>query len=376
MQGSAIAFRSGPLAWLRRYRYWFIACITALFLLIPYSSGNVQAQAGYPPFLDPHLNDYGRVVEANDATTIRTTLRQFQQETGIQVVVMTVNSVQDYGTGDRTIESFATNLFNTWGIGDRTRNDGILLLVAPGDRKVRIELGSGYSSRYDAVAQTIIHNQILPYFRDGLISRGVVTGTNGIVSRFRSGTSAQPAVGINPLGGIGSTGAGPRQEVVWGGAIAFGGSLAALLTVFLSWNRHRKRQCPRCQTEMQCLDEQADDAFLRAGQRKEESLESVDYDVWKCPKCGHHQIHSYANWFSRYHKCPGCSTKAMEVHTTTTRHASYTHTGEERIDEHCRHCSHERTRYRTIPRRTRSSSSSGGSGGGGRSSGGGASGSW
>jgi len=361
-----------------RYRYWFVSWIAVLLLLIP-GTLKAQAQAGYPPFIDPHLNDYGQVIETSDATAIRATLRQFYQQTGVQAVVVTVNSVQNYRTGDRTIESFATNLFNTWGIGDRTRNDGILLLVAPGDRKMRIELGSGYAASYDAVAQSIIDNEILPYFRDGLISRGTVSGVNAIVNRFNPRGAAQPVAGLPPSSMTGPA-AQPLQGVPVGGAIALGGTALASAVIFSQWQRQRQRQCPHCRTEMIRLDEQADDAFLNTSQQKEESLQSVDYDVWQCPSCGHHQTLSYGSFFSQYRKCPRCSTRALEVRSTTTRQPTYTHTGEEKITENCRHCSHHDTRYRTIPRRTRSSSSSGGSGGGsgggGRSSGGGASGSW
>ncbi|MBD1909131.1 TPM domain-containing protein [Leptolyngbya sp. FACHB-8] len=376
MQAAASLFRPDLMDWLRRYRYWLISLATVIFLLLPYGA-KAQAQTGYPPFLDPQLNDYGHVVTASDATTIRNTLQQFKQQTGIQVVVLTVNSVQDYQTGDRTIESFATNLFNTWGIGDRNRDDGILLLVAAADRKLRIELGSGYSSNYDAVAQAIISDYIVPQFREGRISQGTVAGVNAIVSRFNPSASALPAV-ENPGGGdpLQATDEGASE-----GTIAIGVGLTGLIVgvpVFASWRRHRKRQCPSCKTQMVRLDEQADDQFLNESQRKEESLSSVDYDAWQCPSCSYHQILPYSNFFSEYSRCPSCATKALEVRTTTTRQPTRSCQGESRIDEHCRHCSYDRTYYRSIPRLTDNSSSSGGSssGGGGSSSGGGASGSW
>lgn len=377
MQGFAPLVRLGSVAWLHRYQYWLISCITVLLLLLPNYLSGVQAQATYPPFLDPHLNDYGRVIEPTDAAIIRSTLTQFQQQTGIQAVVVTVNSVQDYRTGDRTIESFATNLFNTWGIGDRTRNDGILLLVAPGDRKVRIELGQGYAVSYDSVAQSIIDDTILPSFREGLISQGTVSGVNAITNRFRSTTAPSDGLGIGDIPQAFRT--VPSSD---GGMVALIGGGVALIAgvpVFSHWRRYRKRQCPRCNTEMTRLDEQADDQFLNAGQRKEESLGSVDYDAWQCSSCGYHQVLQHGNLFSRYRRCPSCSTKALDVKTTTIRHATYSHGGEEKIDETCRHCSYHNTHYRYTPRLERPSSngsSSGGSGGGGKSSGGGASGSW
>ncbi|MGG6297433.1 TPM domain-containing protein [Leptolyngbya sp. AN02str] len=366
----------GFVAWLRRSRFWWTFVATVLGLLLWGAVGQAQAQASYPPFLDPYLNDYAQIVEARDAANIRATLGQFRQDTGIQTVVVTVNSVQDYGTGDRTIESFATNLFNRWGIGDRTRNDGILLLVAPGDRRVRIELGSGYASSDNAVAQAIIDDRILPHFRDGRMSQGTRAGVEGIVARFHP--TAVPSASADGLGLVDVV-QSVRDDMPVTGQVVLLGSLLSLLAggglIGRSLWRHRHQTCPHCQTPMLRLDEQSDDQFLNEGQRKEESLSSVDYDVWQCPSCGHHKVHRYASLFSGYRQCPSCQVRALHVKRTTTRHPTYTYEGEERVDENCRHCSYQRTHYRSIPRRTRSSSG-GSSGGGGRSSGGGASGSW
>jgi uncharacterized membrane protein YgcG len=60
------------------------------------------------------------------------------------------------------IESFATNLFNTWGIGDREKSNGFMILVAVHDRRVRIELGSGYSGEMDQVMQRVMNEDMLP----------------------------------------------------------------------------------------------------------------------------------------------------------------------------------------------------------------------
>ncbi len=71
----------------------------------------------------------------------------------------------DYNTPDTSIESFATHLFNRWGIGDRATNRGIMLVVARSDRKVRLELGAGYDSSYDKRAKGVIDEFILPSFK-------------------------------------------------------------------------------------------------------------------------------------------------------------------------------------------------------------------
>ncbi len=351
---------------------------------------SLHAQQPYPPFLDAHLNDYGQILSKAEAQTVRTTLGKFQTETGVQVVVMTMNSVQDYRTGDKTVESFATNLFNTWGIGDRTRNDGILLLVAPGDRKVRIELGKGYPDESDAIAQRIINTDMLPSFRDGEISAGILKGVDGIVREFdpRSLNSAQGLIS-QPSSGVPDE---VNDSSGVGAGLVGSGSLLALVTGTGLWLkqylRFRSRKCPRCGSAMRRLEESEEDPYLKDGQRCEESLRSLDYDVWLCPSCGHHQVKRY-NQGSRFRRCPGCGFKTMEVWSKTTRQPTYDDEGEKEIHESCQYCHRAETRYASSPRLTRSTSSdssnyfssdsdysSSDSYDGGSSDGGGASGDW
>lgn len=373
--------QSGFAQWWHRYRYGFMAIATTLILLMSSLSAAAwnRAQSPYPPFLDRYVNDYGQVLNANDKATIRTTLTQFANETQVQVVVLAINSVFDYRTGDASIESFATNVFNTWGIGDRTRNDGILMVVAPGDRKVRIELGAGYDSNGDRIAQSIIDEVMLPYFRQGQISQGTVAGVNAVVSRFHPAYVASSTSGYSDTG-VAYNSPPPlnSDDGIWnlvGGGVALvtGGSAIHL------WRRYRQHRCSQCQNLMTRLDEIADDQYLDTEERKEESLRSVDYDVWLCQSCGHHLVKPYQNYFSGYGRCSGCGRKTLSVKTQTLYSATYTSTGLQQITETCQNCSYDRSYDRIIPRLTRSDNdhnSSSGSGGGGHSSGGGASGSW
>jgi uncharacterized protein len=363
--------------WLHRYRYGMVALLTAVGLVLSSVVGAALAQTGYPAFQDPYVNDYGAVLAPENEVQVRDRLDQFRAETGVHVVLLTVNSISDYGTGDSTIESFATNLFNTWGIGDATRNDGILVLVAPGDRKVRIELGAGYDRRADQTAQSIIDRTMLPKFRDGLMAAGTMAGVDAVINRFNPDTPA-------PLRAI-----APVRDAIAGitgtseGLIAF--MLAPLIPLGIGlkiglgwWNRNRSRQCPSCTTEMRRLSEQEDDRYLEPGERREESLKSVDYDVWLCPSCGYHTTLSYNSFASGYRTCSQCSHKTLAETARTLVSPTYTSSGTAEVTQDCKHCGYHHTYTRTIPRKQRSSSSSSssGSGGGGRSSGGGASGSW
>src|SRR5688572_23653840 len=93
----------------------------------------VFAQGGYPQPNGTHVNDYADILTDQDAEQIQTLLDQLQREHGIEAIVVTINSIHDYPVNQATIESFATALFNTWGIGNSETNKGVLILVALAD---------------------------------------------------------------------------------------------------------------------------------------------------------------------------------------------------------------------------------------------------
>jgi len=362
----------------QHWRYWLLALCTTAVLFFFSGLDSAQAQGTYPAFEHPYVNDYGEVLSPEQEANVGNQLEQFRSETGVHAVLLTVDTFGRYETGDSTIESFATNLFNTWGIGDATRNDGILVLVAPGDRKVRIEVGAGYDSQADQTAQIIIDDSMLPAFRNGQMAAGTIAGVEAVTEYFAPG-APPPSSGAASTAGSASNSSDSGGNF-WAGIVGFllipltvAGGIAR--TVYGWWNRRRSRQCPTCNTEMRRLSESQDDQYLDPGERREESLKSVDYDVWLCPTCGYHTTLSYNSLFSRYQSCRQCGHKTLSEKSRTVVSPTYSSTGTAEITQDCQHCNHHYVFTRTIPRRQRSSSSSS-SGGGGSSSGGGASGSW
>lgn len=109
--------------------------------------------------------------------TIRETNRQIAS-TGAQVVVAMIPTL-----GDDSIEEAALEIFRTWGIGSRDKNNGILLLIAKEDRKLRIEVGYGLEGAIpDSTADRIIRNIIAPRFREDDFDGGVLDGFNAIMT--------------------------------------------------------------------------------------------------------------------------------------------------------------------------------------------------
>ena len=105
-----------------------------------------------------------------------------ERDVGPQFVIATVTSLQG-----RTIEDYGVYLGRHWGIGDAERNDGVILLVAPNERKVRIEVGYGLEQRVtDPFAARVLREQVLPRFSEGDMADGIIAGSEAIVARLRS----------------------------------------------------------------------------------------------------------------------------------------------------------------------------------------------
>ncbi len=97
------------------------------------------------------------------------------------MVVVTLNSLQG-----REIEEYGYQLGRTWGIGQKDGDNGVLLIVAPNEKKVRIEVGYGVEGvMTDALSALIIHEQILPAFRNGGFERGIEQGADAIITQLR-----------------------------------------------------------------------------------------------------------------------------------------------------------------------------------------------
>jgi uncharacterized membrane protein YgcG len=163
-------------------RFVGIFCLTALLSVLSFDVA-AQGQGGYPKAADDYVNDFAGVLNKPDSEAIRKMFKELENKTGIEAVVVTISSINDYNKDDTTLESFATNLFNTWGIGHKKENNGVLILVAVKDRKCRIELGRGYGRVYDSAMQQVIDENMLPYFKSGDYSRGIFEGARGVIER-------------------------------------------------------------------------------------------------------------------------------------------------------------------------------------------------
>ena len=150
----------------------------------PIEQKDATHMVGYPKSSAKYVNDFAKAIDTADAERIKQALESVESQTGIEICVVTISSMLDYQGTETTIEKFATALFNTWGIGKKDKNNGVLLLVAVKDRKVRIELGSGYPASHNQIAAQIIKTDIVPYFKQGNFSRGIYESSMAIVKNL------------------------------------------------------------------------------------------------------------------------------------------------------------------------------------------------
>ncbi len=342
--------------------------------------GGAPTVDGIPGWSDLYVNDYENLLDSATEDQIRAQLIELYNQTGVEMTVLTISGMIDYGfTG--TIEEFATKLFNAWGIGDATRNDGVLILVSRFDRAMRIELGAGYPRSRDTDMQRVIDTKFLPAFRDDAYQKGIEAGVEETIFEL---TGRYPGQFDQPVVQRGWSIIGRKAADFAGWVIApLIAAAGAAWIGFRRYMRRRPRECPDCRTMMIRATEDADDAHLDGGQRLEEYLGSRDYDVWYCPSCAHNSIHGYTRWGGKYSACTSCGYRTYETTTTVLQSATKHRAGRKRLDYHCKHCDHRDHETRTIPKISDSSSSGGSrsssgrsSFGGGRSSGGGASGRW
>jgi uncharacterized protein len=133
------------------------------------------------PKLTGRVVDDAHLLSAEQVQEVSNQLAQLEQDSGRQLVVVTVPDLQGY-----EIEDYGYRLGRAWGIGSKDSNDGALLIIAPKERKVRVEVGYGLEPVLtDALSSVIIQTQILPQFRQGNMAAGIIAGTTAIVSQLR-----------------------------------------------------------------------------------------------------------------------------------------------------------------------------------------------
>ena len=149
-----------------------------LFLLVIAAPAAAQTF----PELSGRVVDQADLLSADEEAALTQRLEALEQASSRQLVVVTVASLEGH-----PIEDYGYRLGRHWGIGQSEANNGIILLVAPNERKVRIEVGNGLEPiMTDALSHQIIEDQILPRFRDNDYPGGIVAGADAIIEQLQA----------------------------------------------------------------------------------------------------------------------------------------------------------------------------------------------
>ena len=189
-------------------RICVIWALLALALLPPMA---VRAEAVSFPALTGRVVDDAHLLSAEQQADLSARLKALQDANGRQLVVVTLPSLQG-----QEIEDFGVQLGRKWGIGQKGQNTGVLFIIAPAEHKVRIEVGYGLEDVLtDALSSVIIQDKVLPKFKAGDMSGGIVDGTLALTEQLGLDdqtaharlVAAQPvhrphATGGNPFGAL------------------------------------------------------------------------------------------------------------------------------------------------------------------------------
>ncbi len=162
---------------MKKYLFPFIIFL-GLFLSI---------RATEVPYLTGRVNDYAQILSQETCNSLSDLLKAHEEKTGNQIAVLTISSLSG-----ENIEDYANTVFNEWGLGEKDKNNGILIVVVPNDRKMRIEVGYGLEgSLPDAKASSIIRNIMAPRFRENDYDAGITDCVNAITEILEGGELQQ-----------------------------------------------------------------------------------------------------------------------------------------------------------------------------------------
>ncbi len=381
-----------------------------------------------PQSPNQRVHDFANLLSPEQRQSLESTSRDVEQKTTAQIAVVTVNSLEG-----KTVEDYAHELFVSWGIGQRKTNNGVLLLVAPHERRMWIATGYGVEPLLtDSLCGEIRDKQVIPYFKRQDYAGGILAGTQQLATVLLSDPAAargDPNSGPH-LARAARNNAVIATVVVAAAALAlallayivassrlysttafalvtaivvaiiavaayllwrtpkmqqpvgwFGGATFASIAAWaLNWSKYRRfgpHGCSKCGTQLELLSEQDEVPKLSAVQQLEEKIGSVDYDVWICPACLNNDTERYVKAFSGFSDCPKCKARTFkEDPQTIVCPPTPISSGLAEVEGRCVSCNYKSIRKVILPMIVTSNwsgsgSSSGSSFGGGSFGGGG-----
>jgi uncharacterized protein len=148
----------------------------------------LQAIALDVPPLRGHVNDYAGMLSPESSQALEATLTDFERSDSTQIVILTIPSLEG-----ENLEEYSIKVAEAWRIGQKKIDNGVILLIAKQERKIRIEVGRGLEGKLtDLVSGRIIRDEITPRFKTGDFDDGIKTGVSAIMAVVKGEYQAGP----------------------------------------------------------------------------------------------------------------------------------------------------------------------------------------
>jgi uncharacterized protein len=174
-----------------RWGHVVAAVLLAIALFVPRAAFGAQKLA-LPP-LEGHVVDLSGALSREDVVSLDGKLESIRLRTAFAIVALVTGPLQD-----EPIEDVAYTAFNTWQIGEKGKDDGVLIVIAPSDRRVRIETGKGVGGALtDLQSNDIIRNEMSPLLQQGRLRDAIEVGADAVAKALVEGT---PGATVRPSG--------------------------------------------------------------------------------------------------------------------------------------------------------------------------------
>ena len=155
---------------------YFLIIIIIIYCCLPFTASGLEV-----PKLQGYVNDYAGMISPSAKSKIEEDLRAFEQSDSTQIVILTIPSLEG-----EDIENFGIKVGDTWKIGQKSKDNGAILIVSKQERKIRIEVGRGLEGKLtDLMSGRIIDGVIKPRFKEGDFDRGFISGVSSMIDATR-----------------------------------------------------------------------------------------------------------------------------------------------------------------------------------------------
>ena len=187
----------------------------------------VSAFAADVPYLTGRVVDDAQILSPDARTRLTAALKAHEQATSNQIVVLTVPTIEP-----ESIEEYAAEVFRSWKLGQKDQNNGVLVVIVPQDRRMRIEVGYGLEPTLtDAMAAAIIRDVMTPAFKRADYDAGVQAGVAAIIARLE-GKSVATAAPQAASSRVRNRSGFPQPEMPWPQRILVGLFIFGIIGLF------------------------------------------------------------------------------------------------------------------------------------------------